>query len=416
MRAGIAAACAAGFAFACGGGAAGSDADGLRSCEEYKDVPEEPLRRIDLLFVIDESASMADEQANLQENLHWFVNVLENVEGGLPDVHIAVVSSDLARGGRFVGGDFLIDVENRDGTRTRNYDGALEDAFAARALLGAGGGEPSQPLEAMRRALDGSNPENAGFVRDMAYLFVLILTDADDCSAADGGAFAVGDPFACTGYGVSCDGAPVAPLPGTYGSCAPQDGSPYVLHPDVYVEFLRSLKEDPSLLVLSLVAGPAQPFEVVAGPELAPSCSTATGETAPAVRLDWILEQFPNRNTTTPICSSDLADAMIQLAELLARTLGSPCLQGALDTTDLRPDLPGLQIECQVSEVRYLSTPLEAETPMARCELAGDARPCWRVEEHPVECPDTPSHLILHVERDDLAAIGTHVIARCACR
>lgn len=372
-------------------------------------------RLYDVLFVVDESASMANEQAMLAQNFRNFMLVLQNIEGGLPDVHIAVVSSDLASSGRFVGGGFLDDSPNPDGTRNRNYDGTLEDAFVARALLGASGGEPSQPLEAMRRALDGSIPENAGFLRDPALLLVVILTDDDDCSAADGGAFALVDPFRCVSYGVSCDGAPVGREPASYASCAPQAASAYVVHPGAYVDFLRSLKNDPNLVVVSVVAGSPAPFEVVTGPALAPSCSSASGEATPAVRLSWFASQFPNRNTLVSICNSDISDAMIQVAELLARVIGNPCLQGPLDVTDLRPNVPGLQLDCQVSDVMYPQTDQQTETPLPRCELAGGARPCWRVEEDAASCPDTETHLVLYVDRADYAPNGTHVIARCAC-
>ena len=50
-------------------------------------------RDIDILFMIDNSSSMAKSQANLVRNFPTFMNVLKMLPGGLPNVHIAVVSS-----------------------------------------------------------------------------------------------------------------------------------------------------------------------------------------------------------------------------------------------------------------------------------------------------------------------------------
>ena len=41
----------------------------------------------------------------------------------------------------------------------------------------------------MKRALDGSNPENEGFLRDDAFLAVIFVADEDDCSAFSRGVF-----------------------------------------------------------------------------------------------------------------------------------------------------------------------------------------------------------------------------------
>ena len=55
-------------------------------------------RDIDILFLIDNSSSMAKSQANLVRNFPVFMNVLKGLPGGLPNVHIAVVSSDMGAG------------------------------------------------------------------------------------------------------------------------------------------------------------------------------------------------------------------------------------------------------------------------------------------------------------------------------
>src|SRR5438132_3606142 len=64
-----------------------------------KDIPVTLNRDIDILFLVDDSPSMADKQANLEANFHRFIEVLETIDGGLPNVHIAVATSDLGTKG-----------------------------------------------------------------------------------------------------------------------------------------------------------------------------------------------------------------------------------------------------------------------------------------------------------------------------
>jgi hypothetical protein len=53
---------------------------------------------MDLLFMVDNSASMTPIQQNLAANFPGFVEVLDQLPGGLPDVHLAVVTSSLGAG------------------------------------------------------------------------------------------------------------------------------------------------------------------------------------------------------------------------------------------------------------------------------------------------------------------------------
>ena len=66
---------------------------------EHKHIPVTPRHDIDILFLIDDSPSMADKQANLAMNFPNFINVLNTIEGGLPNVHIGVAASDLGSKG-----------------------------------------------------------------------------------------------------------------------------------------------------------------------------------------------------------------------------------------------------------------------------------------------------------------------------
>ena len=60
-------------------------------------IPATISNDLDLLFVIDDSPSMLDKQTNLKASFPAFINELNALPGGLPNVHIGVVTSDLAR-------------------------------------------------------------------------------------------------------------------------------------------------------------------------------------------------------------------------------------------------------------------------------------------------------------------------------
>src|SRR5215475_3220145 len=66
---------------------------------EAKDIPVNINRDLDLLFLIDDSPSMADKQANLADNFPKFIDVLSSIQGGLPNVHIGVATSDMGTQG-----------------------------------------------------------------------------------------------------------------------------------------------------------------------------------------------------------------------------------------------------------------------------------------------------------------------------
>lgn len=412
---------------ACGGAGGGAGPDGgvELACEVTRDIPIAPPLRFDVLLVVDDSPSMADEQATLAVNLPRFANVLESIEGGLPDLQIAVVSADARAGGRFspvprrcgVAGPFLVDHRRYDGSRERNYTGDLEDALPCIAELGTGGGEITEPLEAMRLALDPGNPDAQGFVRDDGELAVIFLTDEDDCSAP----VEPDDPFDCTRLGVTCAGGAMPDTPGAYAGCAPSAERPGGLyHPDRYADFLLGLKADPAQIIVGAVFGPPEPFAVGPGPVLLPSCDNLAGSATPGVRLANFLAHFPQRNTLTTICDDDLSDVLTLFANLLRVVIGSPCLDD-VDPTDVDPDAPGVQPDCSVSDVRFPYTSNQEESLLPRCPLdAGGAptpdgpRPCWWVDADPLDCADIPGSLALHVERSDFPPAGTHVIARCA--
>jgi hypothetical protein len=261
---------------------------------EGKTLPVKINRDLDLLFLIDDSPSMSDKQINLADNFPRFIEVLKTIPGGLPNIHIAVVTSDygtkgaedLTPGPAFRSGigackdlgqnakmlmpsgitvmdKFLSDIQDpafpSDPTkRIRNYDPSfsLEDAFAKMAKVGAAGCGFEQHLEAIKQALQPSKAENAGFLRPDAFLAVIIIADEDDCSMKHssllsetaGDILALGQPisFRCTRFGVLCSQGGNTPDAmneiGGKNQCRPNDGSQYLTKVADYATFLKNLK------------------------------------------------------------------------------------------------------------------------------------------------------------------------------
>src|SRR5690606_13334754 len=130
------------------------------------------------------------------------------------------------------------DIKNNDGSRTTNYTGTLTAAFSAIASLGASGCGFEQHLEAAKRALDGKNPVNAGFLRDDAYLALIFIQDEDDCSIAHstllGGDLNTLGPlqsFRCNRFGHVCATGGTNPtemnMVGPKGGCASNENGQY---------------------------------------------------------------------------------------------------------------------------------------------------------------------------------------------
>jgi hypothetical protein len=171
----------------------------------------------DILFVIDNSGSMADEQENLVRNFQTFIDVLANSD---LDYRIAVVTTDLGndadqitRGPEQAGiAGFAVDesspyraVDTGDRSDCRTLDdvphgcfrssraepwidsqrddpSAVVRAFRDTARVGTCGSGFERGSRAMLEALENTAPGgcNAGFLRPDANLVVIVVTDEDD--------------------------------------------------------------------------------------------------------------------------------------------------------------------------------------------------------------------------------------------
>ena len=187
----------------------------------------------------------------------------------------------------------------------------------------------------MKRSLDGQNPENAGFLRQDAFLAVVILSDEDDCSATDPAIFDTGDTaltgtlgplssFRCTEFGVECAEGRISRTAAQYTDCRPRTDS-YLRDPVDYAVFLKALKADPGKIFVGTIIGNPEPVGVELNnknePELSKSCEdTALFSAAdPGVRLQAFADQFPLRNAFGSICTTETSLAAIaaEIAELV---------------------------------------------------------------------------------------------------
>ena len=408
------------------------------------DMLPEAVVDVDLLFVIDNSGSMAEEQASLAT---WaqdaLFGVLELDDDVLLNLHVAVVTTDMGAGPFGISGcegtgdsgvfnnepalpsctppddRYLINIDDGAGGRITNYSAAtLSEAFACIAGVGIDGCGFEQPLETMKRALDGSNAENAGFLREDALLAVIIVSDEDDCSVSDSNLFDTAETdissplgplssFRCFEFGVVCDGDDPRTM-GSKSECTPREDSAYLNPVQGYVDFLYALKDDPSMIVVAAISGAAEPVEVIpseAGePRLADSCSSIMGRAYPSVRLRAFVESFPERNRFASICEDDLEGPLSNAALRIADTaLRSPCLHGVLRDRDAAT--PGVQADCRVKEVAGSAVVGEIKS----CADSAGARPCFTVEEAPATCSHTETALAVVISRDDQPAARTVV-------
>lgn len=132
-------------------------------------------RAVDVLFVVDDSSSMSDDQQRLAANFDGFFG--RAIAGSDVDVRLAVTTTDMeSRLGGLVapaGGAPFLDRSTA----------MLPLAFANRVSVGTNGSTDERGLDALEAALLKS--ENARFLRDDAALAVVIVSDEEDAGHRD---------------------------------------------------------------------------------------------------------------------------------------------------------------------------------------------------------------------------------------
>jgi hypothetical protein len=279
--------------------------------------------KMDVLFVIDDSASMEEEQANLILNLRSFVDVLDAYRtgsGGSLDYRLGVTTTASLTQVYTTMPEFpeeepepLLEFDESppangallhpdrcmpDRAWIERGDGATAPSFACRAVVGTSGSGLEMPLLMMERALttrveDGAN---AGFLRDDALLVVVILSDEDDCSAQADRVDVELHPTA--------DGWELVPDP-----CVALGSG--VLAAEHFVSELDRIKGDRSRWAAAVIAGP--------GPG---ECSSSFGVAAEAPRLRSFVELAGDNATFQSICAGDLAAALTSSLETFSSACG----------------------------------------------------------------------------------------------
>lgn len=129
--------------------------------------------KVDVLWVIDNSGSMFTKQQNLANSIESFVTVFANK--GF-DFHFAVTTTDVrntptGQAGHFVGTPTIVTNETPN----------LISKINSNTQVGINGNADQHGFEAITKALSDENlaGANAGFIRDEAFLAVIVLTDAD---------------------------------------------------------------------------------------------------------------------------------------------------------------------------------------------------------------------------------------------
>ncbi|MCB9653688.1 MAG: choice-of-anchor D domain-containing protein [Deltaproteobacteria bacterium] len=134
---------------------------------------QEDKKLVDVLFVIDDSCSMYDDQNELAAN---FARFIAQASVRKVDFRIGITTTTLEPVPGMLRGDVL-------SSNTPDLDAA----FRAQAAVGVAGSGIERGLDAMRSALTlaaQGTPPNAGLLRDDAGLVVVIVSDEDDQSSA----------------------------------------------------------------------------------------------------------------------------------------------------------------------------------------------------------------------------------------
>jgi hypothetical protein len=374
---------------------------------------------VDILVVVDNSMSMAEEQANLAANFPLLIQSLLNPPDSdgdtlpdhepLRDLHIGVVSTDMGTGGYSVETcSDPIDGDNGELQHSPNpsvsgceaayptylsYAGEEPDiteidrlatGFGCIATLGIDGCGFEQQLKAAAKALiDHRDGVNAGFLRPDSILFVLFMTDEEDCSVA----------------------------PGNEGIFDTLDSSlghlnlrcfhhPYMVEPvDTYITAFQSLRADPSKLMLGFIVGVPQgeqcegfgdsiptcldhpdmmeQVDPVSMTRLVPSCVTSTGDAYPPRRFVQVAQLFGRNSLVSSICTDDFGPAVTGMTGALQEKLDGDSIATELST---RVD-PADPCRCMASCVV-----VEALTDMRSCDTVG--KPCWEPNGPGTGCAD----------------------------
>lgn len=150
---------------------------GFKAVHKTETFFQAPSNEVDILWVVDNSVSMIQEQTAVANGAAQFISHLD--ETGM-DFHLGVITTDMdltnTNSGTLLSGYIT--------NATANY----QAVFSQRVQQGTGGSDQEKGMDAAIAALTPplTSTKNVGFLRDDASLAIIVLSDENDCS--DGGA------------------------------------------------------------------------------------------------------------------------------------------------------------------------------------------------------------------------------------
>jgi hypothetical protein len=248
--------------------------------------PDMGCKKMDIVFVVDDSRSMQEEQVNLAANFPKFVDVLNRFtakNGDLIDYRIAVTTTGVdVNVTEVISGSIQpTEIQKGDNGKFRMTAGMtrpwlersdvnMTSTFGTIANVGLAGPSWEMPLEGSRRALsDRLGDTNKGFVRDDALLGIVYLTDEDDCSTTT---LNITQPD-----GLNC--------------------SKFAEPTSSYTSFFDTLKQGRGRWATAVIAGQTK-------------CTSKFGSAAEATRLKAFVSQVGSSAVFSSICDGDLAGAL----------------------------------------------------------------------------------------------------------
>ena len=374
------------------------------------------VSKVDILVVVDNSGSMAEEQAMLRDAFPNLISSIldppvdpasgERKYVPVRDLHIGVISTDMGVGGYDVqtcdepvdGDDGVLQHIPRGVDCAGAYPtflsyridnnaepdlaeaGILARDFGCIAVLGTQGCGFEQQLEAAHKALlVNAQPggPNAGFLREDTILTILFVTDEEDCSAEDKTIFDINS----LPYGVNLQ-------------CYHQKSKLYSV--DRYASGLKSLRSDPDKLVVGFIVGvpPQEPLcggrgdeigecldhpmmqEVVDGELLRPAClypsdclppgpldaGDCDSVAYPGRRFVQLAQQFGDKAVVQSICTDTFVPAVEALTERVQESIGGGTFRRQLKVAKDPDDPSGCRCiaNCDIIEELMDNRPCES--------------------------------------------------------
>ena len=325
--------------------------------ERIEEKEQEPFTLIDILWIIDDSGSMCEEQDNLTRNFEHFIDSMVSLNARF---RLAVVTTDVKdpeKQGRFQNNPartasqvceiqpntsdcpmelpVVIDSDNYlikpdDISGGLRVDELRRD-FRCIATVGTEGDGFEKGLMAARLAMDDEllTTHNVGFLREEAYLVIVFLSDENDCS----------DNYT---------------LPRQNGNECEWRREELVAVQE-YVDFFKSIKSDPAKIVVAAIIAPDDEIHYDAPNPVQPSCAIeGQGEGFNGYRYKELVEMFGENGVYENICQAEFNEALDAIKEKVVAMVTEWCLSSPPPDCESDADCYGDQNYCESRDGRQI--------------------------------------------------------------